>query len=63
MALQTIHFLKSIKRPRYEDYNYRYRYKNRFAFLGNGDVKGTATGDVQLLAPYVRGSDHEWEVE
>ncbi|KAF2669324.1 FAD/NAD(P)-binding domain-containing protein [Microthyrium microscopicum] len=59
----TIHFLKSIKRPRYEDYNYRYRYKNRFAFLGNGDVKGTSSGDVQMLSPYVRSSDHDWDVE
>jgi hypothetical protein len=55
--------LKSIKRPRYEDYNIRYRYKNRFAYLGNGDVKGTASRDVDLLSPYIRSYDHEWDVE
>ncbi|KAF2841012.1 FAD/NAD(P)-binding domain-containing protein [Patellaria atrata CBS 101060] len=59
----TIHFLKSIKNPRFEDYNYRYRYKNRFAYLGNGDVKATAQRDVLGLSPYIRSSDHEWDVD
>ncbi|KAK5141166.1 hypothetical protein LTR04_002701, partial [Oleoguttula sp. CCFEE 6159] len=49
----TIHFLKSIKEPRFEDYNIRYRYKNRFAFLGNGDVKATAARDVSPRAQHV----------
>lgn len=61
--LQTIHFLKSIKDPRFEDYDFTYRYKNRFAFLGNGDVKGTASRDVLGLSPYIRNSDHEWHVD
>ncbi|RDW77743.1 hypothetical protein BP6252_05796 [Coleophoma cylindrospora] len=59
----TIHFLKTIKDPRLEDYNIRYRYKNRFAFLGNGDVKANLKGEVAGLSPYVRSSDHEWAVE
>jgi len=59
----TIHFLKSIKDPRWEDYDYDYRYKNRFAFLGNGDVKATVTQDVDGLSRYVRASDHEWTVD
>jgi hypothetical protein len=62
-VLQTIHFLKSIKNPRFEDYNIRYRYKNRFAYLGNGDVKATASRDVLGLSPYIRNSDHEWDVD
>lgn len=41
----------------------RYRYKNRFAFLGNGDIKATVTKDVQGLSVYMRDSDHEWHVE
>jgi hypothetical protein len=61
--VQTIHFLKSIKTPRWEDYDYTYRYKNRFAFLGNGDVKATAARDMLGLSPYIRNSDHEWDVE
>ena len=60
---QTIHFLKSIKDPRYEDYNIRYRYKNRFAFLGNGEVKAHVTNDYAGLSPYVRNSDHQWSIE
>ncbi|EPE24267.1 FAD/NAD(P)-binding protein [Glarea lozoyensis ATCC 20868] len=60
----TIHFLKTIKDPRFEDYNIRYRYNNRFAFLGNGEVKAhTIKGNVQGLAPYVRNHDHEWSIE
>lgn len=41
----------------------RYRYRNRFAFLGNGDVKATANKDVQGLSTYMRSSDYEWSVE
>lgn len=41
----------------------RYRYKNRFAYLGNGDIKATVTKDVQGLSVYMRDSDHEWHVE
>ena len=62
-APQTIHFLKSIKTPRYEDYNIRYRYKNRFAYLGNGTVKAGVNNDVKGLSTYIRSSDHEWSVE
>nr|OQO30837.1 hypothetical protein B0A51_01337 [Rachicladosporium sp. CCFEE 5018] len=59
----TIHFLKTIKDPRMEDYNIRYRYKNRFAFLGNGDVKATASRDVAGLSTYMRSSDTDWSVD
>jgi len=59
----TIHFLKTIKEPRYEDYAIRYWYPNRFAFLGNGEIKANVTKDVLGLSTYVRSSDHEWSVE
>ena len=62
MTFQTIHFLKTIKKPRLEDYNIRYRYANRYAFLGNGQVKANVTKDVKGLATYVRNYDHEWDV-
>ncbi|PMD29067.1 FAD/NAD(P)-binding domain-containing protein [Hyaloscypha variabilis F] len=58
----TIHFLKTIKDPRFEDYNIRYRYGNRFAFLGNGEVHAHVKRSVQGLAPYIRNSDHKWSV-
>ncbi|KAI1264815.1 hypothetical protein F5Y18DRAFT_436256 [Xylariaceae sp. FL1019] len=59
----TIHFLKTMKEPRFEDYSIRYRYSNRFAFLGNGEVKAYYKKDFKGLATYVRDSDHEWNVE
>ncbi|KEF56736.1 uncharacterized protein A1O9_06926 [Exophiala aquamarina CBS 119918] len=59
----TIHFLKTIKDPRIEDYDIVYRYRNRFAFLGNGTVKASVTKDVLGLSPYVRNSDHPWAIE
>ena len=46
-----------------EDYDIKYRYNNRFAFLGNGTVKAMVSKDVAGLSPYVRSSDHEWVVE
>ncbi|KAI6781281.1 putative sterigmatocystin biosynthesis monooxygenase-like protein [Emericellopsis cladophorae] len=59
----TIHFLKSIKDPRFEDYEIRWRYGNRFAFLGHGEVKANQTKDVLGLSTYVRNGDSEWGVE
>ena len=61
--MQTIHFLKSIKDPRFEDYDIKYRHGNRFAFLGNGDMKAHTNGDTMGLATYVRANDHEWSVD
>ncbi|KAH8898107.1 FAD/NAD(P)-binding domain-containing protein [Thozetella sp. PMI_491] len=59
----TIHHIKSIKEPRFEDYKITYRYGNRFAFLGNGEVKANLTGDILGLSAYVRNSDHEWNID
>ncbi|KAE9367187.1 FAD/NAD(P)-binding domain-containing protein [Stipitochalara longipes BDJ] len=59
----TIHHVKTLKEPRYEDYSIRYRYGNCFAFLGNGEVKANMTGDVQGLSTYMRTSDHDWDIE
>lgn len=46
-----------------EDYDIKYRYGNRFAFLGNGNVKATVTKDVLGLSSYLRNSDHPWSIE
>ncbi|CAI6088645.1 unnamed protein product [Clonostachys chloroleuca] len=59
----TIHFLKSIKEPRYEDYDIKYRFGNRFAFLGNGEVKANLTNDWEGLSTYVRENDNDWNVD
>ncbi|KAI9371747.1 hypothetical protein BJX61DRAFT_534533 [Aspergillus egyptiacus] len=58
----TIHFLKTIKEPRFEDYDIQYRYGNRFAFLGNGPVQAGVRQDALGLATYIRNSDHDWAV-
>jgi len=59
----TIHHVKTIREPRYEDYAMRYRHGNRFAYLGNGEIKANLEGDVEGLATYIRNSDHEWDIE
>lgn len=61
--MQTIHFLKSIKNPQLEDYKIRYRYENRFVFLGNREIKASKSRDVEGLSMYVRNADHDWDVE
>lgn len=60
---KTIHYLKTIKEPRAEDYDFKYRYGNRFAFLGNGTVKAMVTKDIDGLSTYVRSSDTAWDIE
>ncbi|OAG43817.1 hypothetical protein AYO21_02044 [Fonsecaea monophora] len=60
----TLHFLKTIKTPRYEDYDIHYlNQRCRFAFLGSGDVKAQQTGDINKMSPYIRNSDTPWEIE
>lgn len=63
VPLQTLHFLKSIKRPRFEDYNIEYINRaTRFAFYGGGEVKAQKEGDVEHMSPYIRNSDEPWEI-
>ncbi|KAH0845345.1 putative sterigmatocystin biosynthesis monooxygenase stcW [Fonsecaea pedrosoi] len=59
----TIHFLKTIKEPRMEDYDFEYKSGNRFAFLGNGNVKAMLTGDIDGLSPYIRDADCPWTID
>lgn len=49
--------------PRYEDYKIKYRYRNRFAYLGNGEVKANMLKGIDGLSSYVRKSDHPWTIE
>ncbi|KAH0837434.1 putative sterigmatocystin biosynthesis monooxygenase stcW [Fonsecaea pedrosoi] len=52
----TIHYLRAVEHPRYEDWDYTYLYDNRWSFLGNG----LAPDDVDPqadLAFYVRQFD------
>jgi len=52
----TIHYLRVMERPRYEDWDFTYLHKNRWTYLGNGlgpdDVDPMAD-----LAYYIRDVD------
>nr|XP_036581596.1 4-hydroxyacetophenone monooxygenase [Colletotrichum truncatum]KAF6789947.1 4-hydroxyacetophenone monooxygenase [Colletotrichum truncatum] len=63
VSTQTIHYLKTSKETRSEDCNIRYRFRNRFAFPGNSEVKANKTKDVKGLRAYMRDADHEGTVE
>jgi hypothetical protein len=73
------HLLKSLKRPRWEDFRIRYweeeeeeeeeakgkKKGNMWAFLGNGTTvleAALASGSPADLAPYIRASDHQWDI-
>lgn len=63
----ALSYIKTIRHPRYEDYELGYGSSNRWAFLGNGKVKShvlkaDGTPDIDGLAPYIRNSDTPWEI-
>ena len=60
------HLLKSLKDPRFEHYDIRYRSDNMWSFLGNGSTVLEAQnfkGNPVDVAPYMRLNDHAWDVE
>ncbi|EWG55858.1 hypothetical protein FVEG_13800 [Fusarium verticillioides 7600] len=61
-----LHLLKTMKTPRFEDFNITYRSDNVWDFLGNGrtqieelDERGA---DVDL-APFIRDQDVPWAID
>jgi hypothetical protein len=52
-AGSTYHFIESLRKPRWEDYDIEYFSKNRFAFLGNGftqrEARDETVADTQTL--------------
>jgi len=60
-TLQGIHYIKTIKEPKYEHYNYTYKNSNMFAYLGNGRLEAEWKQQVDKLAPYIRNEDTEWD--
>ncbi|KAH8901734.1 cyclohexanone monooxygenase [Thozetella sp. PMI_491] len=58
----SLHFLKTIKTPRWEHYNIRYLDDNPWAFLGNGRVHAELVRDLDCMTPYLRNADTPWEV-
>lgn len=58
-----MHYLKSIKYPRWEHYEVRYIDENPWGFLGNGRTHGEVLEDFDMLTPYMRNSDTPWDIE
>jgi hypothetical protein len=57
-----MHFLKSIKYPRWEHWNITYMDDEPWGFLGNGRTEGESKGDFEMMTPYLRNSDTEWDI-
>jgi hypothetical protein len=60
-------YIKTIRQPRFEDYDIRYASSNQWAFLGNGKIKAhiplpDGSLDIDGLAPYIRNADTPWEI-
>ncbi|KIW77772.1 hypothetical protein Z517_07605 [Fonsecaea pedrosoi CBS 271.37] len=63
----ALSYIKTIRNPRFEDFDIEYESPNRWAFLGNGKIQAhnglsDGTPDIQGLAPYIRNADTPWEI-
>lgn len=58
-----MHFLKTIKTPRWEHYDIEYLDANPWAFLGNGRIKAEVEVSKEGLTPYLRNEDTPWTIE
>lgn len=60
---KPVHFLKTIKTPRFEYYDVQYLDDNPWAFLGNGRIRAEVELDLHKLTPYLRNEDRPWTIE
>lgn len=63
----ALSYIKTIRNPRFEDYDIEYRSPNRFAYLGNGKIRAhnllqDGKPDIEGLAPYIRNADTPWNI-
>ncbi|KAF5720947.1 sterigmatocystin biosynthesis monooxygenase stcW [Fusarium mundagurra] len=61
-----LHLLKTMKTPRFEDFNITYRSDNIWDFLGNGrtQIEELAEDGVDVdLAPFIRDQDVPWAID
>ncbi|RKK26698.1 hypothetical protein BFJ66_g16521 [Fusarium oxysporum f. sp. cepae] len=58
----SVHFLKTIKTPRWEHYDFEYLENHPWAFLGNGRIKAEVEHSFHGLTPYLRNSDRPWTI-
>ncbi|KAJ4212362.1 hypothetical protein NW759_011750 [Fusarium solani] len=59
----SVHFLKTLKDPRWEHYDIDYLDSNLWTFLGNGRIKAEYDHSFEGLTPYLRKSDSPWTIE
>ena len=61
---QNLHYMKTLKEgPAWEDFEIKYKNKNKWAYLGNGKVEAEVMRDAKRLAPYMRTADYEWHID
>ncbi|EXM21472.1 hypothetical protein RAB80_010040 [Fusarium oxysporum f. sp. vasinfectum] len=61
-----LHLLKTMKTPRFEDFNITYRNDSMWDFLGNGrtQIEELAEDGVEVdLAPFIRDQDVPWAID
>ncbi|KAF2176429.1 hypothetical protein K469DRAFT_760317 [Zopfia rhizophila CBS 207.26] len=58
----SIHYLKTLKMPRWGHHNIRYSDDDPWSFLGNGRIKAEVEDNFEGMPPYIRNSDHPWEI-
>jgi hypothetical protein len=58
-----LHFLKTIKKPRFEHYEIEYKDDNAWAFLGRGLTKTELEKKGVELAPHIRDEDVLYDIE
>lgn len=61
-----LHMLKTLKTPRFEDYEIKYLDENMWSYLGDGrtalELKREQGQDVDM-APFMRIRDESWSLE
>ncbi|KPM46513.1 putative sterigmatocystin biosynthesis monooxygenase stcW [Neonectria ditissima] len=63
----ALSYIKTIRTPRFEDYDIKYMGPNQWAFLGNGKLKAhnplpDGSVDIDGLAPYIRNGETPWDI-
>ncbi|KAH7089682.1 cyclohexanone monooxygenase [Paraphoma chrysanthemicola] len=59
-------YLKAMYYIRYEDYDWHYKSRNRFQYLGNGKIEAEykpALEKADAMAPFIRTSETPWTIE
>lgn len=60
---QSLHYLKTIRYPRWEHFEMDYLEEDPWAFLGNGSIKAEVDQDFDGMTSYLRRKDVPWDIE